>query len=74
MAEKLGMRREGVPLSCHKDPRPDKPRIDFVHYGLLRKEWEQAAACRTQLGSTAGGHARGQGHAAEDRPGAEGRA
>ena len=74
VAEKLGMRREGVSLSCHKDPRPDKPRIDFVHYGLLRKGWEQAAACRTQLGSTAGGHARGQGHAAEDRRGAEGEA
>ena len=72
--EKLGMRREGVSRSYHKDPRPDKPRIDFVDYGLLREEWEQAAPCRTQLGSAGGGHAQGLGHAAEDRRGAEGEA
>ena len=40
--EKLGMSLEGVVRSHHKDPRPDHPRIDFVHYGLLREEWEKA--------------------------------
>ena len=41
--EKLGMRREGLFRSHRKDRRPGYPRIDMVHYGLLREEWEQAA-------------------------------
>ncbi len=72
--EKLGMRREGVSRSHRKDPRPDHPRIDFVYYGLLREEWEQAVVGRPELDSGGGGHVQGQGHAAEGRLGAEGEA
>ena len=39
--EKLGMRREGLFRSHRKDPRPGYPRIDTVHYSLLREEWNQ---------------------------------
>ncbi len=42
--EKLGMRREGLFRSHRNDPRPGYPRIDTVHYSLLREEWKQAAA------------------------------
>ena len=42
--EKLGMRREGVSRSHRKDPRPGHPRVDSVHYGLLREEWELYSA------------------------------
>ena len=48
--EKLGMRREGVSRSHHKDPRPGRPRIDFVYYGLLREEWEQQEGTRSRDG------------------------
>ena len=39
--EKLGMRRERMSPSHRKDPRPARPRIDVVYYGLLREGWEQ---------------------------------
>ena len=71
VVEKLGMRREGVSLSHHKDPRPDHPRIDRVYYGLLREEWEQVAGGRAELDSC-DGRTWDPGHAAEDRHGAEG--
>ncbi len=72
--EKLGMRREGVSLRHRKDPRPEHPRIDLVHYGLLRENWEQAVVGRPELDSGGSGHAQSQGHPAEDRLGAEGEA
>ena len=45
--EKLGMRREGLFRSHREDPRPGFPRIDTVHYSLLRAEWKQAADGRS---------------------------
>ena len=41
--EKLGMTREGVFRSQRKDPRPGHPRVDFVHYAILRDQWERSA-------------------------------
>lgn len=43
--EKLGMTREGV-LRSHRKGRGE--RIDEVHYGLLRQEWEQRAEAGPQ--------------------------
>ena len=44
--EKLGMTREGVFRSQRKDPRPGRPRVDFVYYALLRDQWQHARAPR----------------------------
>ncbi len=40
--EKLGMKREGV-LRSQEPPYPVSPdeRVDMVHYGILREEWER---------------------------------
>ena len=42
--EKLGMKREGV-LRSQEPPNPVNPneRVDMVHYGVLREEWERQA-------------------------------
>lgn len=39
--EKLGMKREGI-LRSQEPPNPTNPdeRVDMVHYGILREEWE----------------------------------
>ncbi|MXY20513.1 MAG: GNAT family N-acetyltransferase [Dehalococcoidia bacterium] len=40
--EKLGMKREGI-LRSQEPPNPVTPdeRVDMVHYGILREEWER---------------------------------
>ncbi len=42
--EKLGMKREGI-LRSQEPPNPVNPneRVDMVHYGILREEWESKA-------------------------------
>ena len=42
--EKLGMKREGI-LRSEEPPNPGNPdeRVDMVHYGILREEWELQA-------------------------------
>lgn len=42
--EKLGMKREGI-LRSQEPPNPANPneRVDMVHYGILREEWERGA-------------------------------
>ena len=42
--EKLGMKREGI-LRSQEPPNPVNPneRVDMVHYGILREEWEAQA-------------------------------
>ena len=42
--EKLGMKREGI-LRSQEPPNPVEPdeRVDMVHYGILREEWEAQA-------------------------------
>lgn len=40
--EKLGMKREGI-LRSQDPPNPANPdgRVDLIHYGILREEWER---------------------------------
>ena len=42
--EKLGMRWEGI-IRSQEPPNPVRPeeRVDMVHYGILREEWELQA-------------------------------